>query len=179
MRHVWPALVLAACLGCGDRPAEQGAVEPRSRDPEASAPVEPASLAGPYVGKLVGNVGEAESAMPPSMRELIGDARLVLTAERFELTHKGLVLEGPYAVDGRQVVLSVETVGGLTLEDLAKADLEANRKAGKEPASQETLDLYREALALSEWRFDVENGELSQVGEPAVQAVYRFKRAEG
>ncbi len=174
-------LVGIALLGCGKKPTESTAT-PKPDNPiaEEVKPVEPATLAGTYIGKLTGEETPENSPLPQSIREVVGDANLTLTADgqRFTMTHKGLNLEGSYKVDKDQLVLQVEQVDGLDQVELAAVDLSANKKAKKEPSTPEMFKLFQEILFLTDWRFEVTKDGFKQLGSSEVQPRYEFKRKQ-
>jgi hypothetical protein len=172
-------LALTLC-GCADKPTTGGtdqADQPRPRA-EQPTPVEPASLAGEYVGTYVKADVQPKSPMPASMRELLGDAALTLIAEgrRFDMIHQGLTVLGSYKVDGDQLILQVETVEGLSQDDLARVNFAANKKARKEPSDPEMLKLFQEILFLTDWRFQLTKDGFDQLGTGDSPPRYQFKR---
>jgi hypothetical protein len=172
-------LVGLALCGCGDKPPKDvDDTEPAKPTTAKQQPVEPASLAGKYVGTLTGEERPEDSPLPPSIREVVGDAVLTLTAEnqRFTMTHKGLNLEGTYKVDKDQLVLQVERVEGVNQDSLATVDLAANKKAGKEPSNPEMLKLFQEILFLTDWRFKLTKDGFDQLGTGSSPPRYQFKR---
>jgi hypothetical protein len=171
--------LLLVAWGCSkDREGGPSSEVPSGTKSPAVDVVEPAQLAGEYVGKLTGDPDPEDRSLPTSIREAIGDETLTIEAEpaRFRMTHKWLNLEGTYTLQGDTLALKVETVEGLSAEDLASADLQANRRAGKEPASEEMLEFFQQVLLLTDWRFKVEGDTLTQVGEGSLQPLYRFTK---
>lgn len=171
------AALIAGCSGSKDAPEAHNS-EQSPEAPVETPKLDAATIDGVYVGTLSGPEDPETSPLPPSIREVVGDAQLTLKADRFSLTHKGLVLEGGFKLDEGQLVLSVETVDGMTLADLDKVDLAANKKAGKEPSTEEMMGFYREVFALTDWRFKAAEGGFEQVAQGATAPTYRFKRKE-
>jgi hypothetical protein len=170
--------LLVGCSGPKDAPEAHNSEQSGKPQPEAAARIDPATVEGVYIGTLSGPEDPETSPLPPSIREVVGDAQLTLKADRFTLTHKGLALEGPYRVEDGMLLLSVETVDGLTRAELDKVDLAANKKAGKEPSTEEMLAFYREVFTLTDWRFKAAEGGFEQVAQGASAPTYRFKRKE-
>jgi hypothetical protein len=175
---IWVVIAGLASSGCSDKPPKAADDQLPGPSAERPTPAEPASLAGKYVGTLTGEEDPEASPLPPSIREVVGDAMLTLTAQgqRFAMTHKGLNMEGSYKLDKDQLVLQVEQVEGLDLDDLATIDLAANKRVGKEPSSPEMLKLYQEILLLTDWRFQLTKDGFDQLGTGGSQPRYQFKR---
>lgn len=169
--------LLAGCSGPKDAPEAHNS-EQNPEAPVETPKLDAATIDGVYVGTLSGPEDPETSPLPPSIREVVGDAQLTLKADRFSLTHKGLALEGPFRVEDGVLMLTVETVDGLTLADLDKVDLAANKRAGKEPSTEEMRAFYREVFALTDWRFKAAEGGFEQVAQGATAPTYRFKRKE-
>lgn len=176
------ALIAFVCLvGCGDRGASgPDGDRPSNPGDRNEEPIEPAALLGEYTGELTGEIDPKDSPLPPSIRTAIGDASLELkNAGRFAMVYKWLNLEGTYEIEGHEIVLSVESIEGLKKGDLAGVDLEANKKAGKQPTDEDTLVLFHEIFGLTDWRFKAEGESLTQLNQGKDAPRLKFTRKSG